>query len=38
VSKNGVNGVYKRVKVDAGRIDVLFANADDGVMLPLGTP
>lgn len=28
--------LYQRVKADAGRIDVLFANAGGGSMLPLG--
>jgi NAD(P)-dependent dehydrogenase (short-subunit alcohol dehydrogenase family) len=28
--------LYERVKADAGRIDVLFANAGGGTMLPLG--
>ena len=32
-----LDGVYDRVKIEKGRIDVLFANADGGSMLPLGS-
>src|SRR6266436_7236724 len=28
--------LYKQVRADAGRIDVLFVNAGGGTMLPLG--
>jgi NAD(P)-dependent dehydrogenase (short-subunit alcohol dehydrogenase family) len=31
-----LDGLYERVKADAGRIDVLFANAGGGSNLPLG--
>lgn len=31
-----LNRLYERVKAEAGRIDVLFANAGGGSMLPLG--
>jgi NAD(P)-dependent dehydrogenase (short-subunit alcohol dehydrogenase family) len=31
-----LNRLYERVKAEAGRIDVLFANAGGGTMLPLG--
>jgi NAD(P)-dependent dehydrogenase (short-subunit alcohol dehydrogenase family) len=38
VSKmSDLNRLYERVKADAGRIDVLFANAGGGTMLPLGS-
>ncbi len=38
VSKmSDLNRLYERVKADAGRIDVLFANAGGGSMLPLGS-
>jgi NAD(P)-dependent dehydrogenase (short-subunit alcohol dehydrogenase family) len=38
VSKTSdLNRIYERVKADAGRIDVLFANAGGGSMLPLGS-
>ena len=32
-----LDGFYDRVKIEKGRIDVLFANADGGSMLPLGS-
>ncbi|MDE1149147.1 MAG: SDR family oxidoreductase [Azospirillaceae bacterium] len=32
-----LNRLYERVKAEAGRIDVLFANAGGGDMLPLGS-
>ncbi len=32
-----LNCLYERVKLDAGRIDVLFVNAGGGSMLPLGS-
>lgn len=32
-----LNILYERVKAEAGRIDVLFANAGGGSMLPLGS-
>ena len=31
-----LDGLYDRVKIEKGRIDVLFANAGGGSMLPLG--
>jgi NAD(P)-dependent dehydrogenase (short-subunit alcohol dehydrogenase family) len=31
-----LNRLYERIKADAGRIDVLFANAGGGSLLPLG--
>jgi NAD(P)-dependent dehydrogenase (short-subunit alcohol dehydrogenase family) len=31
-----LNRLYERVKAEAGRIDVLFANAGGGTLLPLG--
>ena len=36
-SLSDLNRLYERVKVDAGRIDVLFVNAGGGSMLPLGS-
>ena len=32
-----LDGLYDRVKIEKGRIDVLFANAGGGSMLPLGS-
>jgi NADP-dependent 3-hydroxy acid dehydrogenase YdfG len=32
-----LNGLYERVKAEAGRIDVLFVNAGGGWRLPLGS-